>query len=101
MKMEREARELELKHEQEARRASELTAEIQADAQRQLLEKQQHTRIRHEDVPDVIDASRGETPIEIFHQEIKFGGLKFTAVKTFHPFKGKRCRSSLPRTLFI
>jgi hypothetical protein len=89
IKRERDAQEAEKELERAALRASELTAQIQADAQRQLLAKQQHTKVRHTAASNTPEAPHSDTPTESFDREIEFGGLKFTTVKIFHPCRGE------------
>jgi eukaryotic translation initiation factor 2-alpha kinase 4 len=77
-----------LDHARAAQQASQLTAQIQADTQRQQVAKQQHMKTRQRPVSGATEIHHGDILIETFAQEIDFDGLKFNAVKIFHPSQG-------------
>lgn len=101
MQAKKERAEAEAREEMEraAARAAELHAEIRADAERHHAERERTQHARRErantdatEVPDWL-ARAGDTPIEAFSQEIELSGVRFGAVKLFHPRKGEYCDS--------
>lgn len=83
---EREQLEAEQELERVQQLAQQLTEEIQADAQRQELEKQKNIKARKRAESDATEVpSSGDTPMETFSQEIRVRDVAFHTVKLFHP----------------
>ncbi|KAG1724557.1 kinase-like domain-containing protein [Suillus lakei] len=85
----REEEEAEREFELAAQRAEELQEQIQADAQRHMLAKEmQYKAARRRAQSDATEVpSSGDTLTESFPNEIEFRGVRFNAVKMFHPRK--------------
>ncbi|KAG2126151.1 kinase-like domain-containing protein [Suillus cothurnatus] len=85
----REEEEAEREFELAAQRAEELQGQIQADAQRHMLAKEmQYKAARRRAQSDATEVpSSGDTLTESFPNEIEFRGVRFNAVKMFHPRK--------------
>ncbi|KAG2137935.1 kinase-like domain-containing protein [Suillus clintonianus] len=85
----REEKEAEREFELAAQRAEELQEQIQADAQRHMLAKEmQYKAARRRAQSDATEVpSSGDTLTESFPDEIEFRGVRFNAVKMFHPRK--------------
>ncbi|TFK47428.1 Serine/threonine-protein kinase [Heliocybe sulcata] len=83
---EREQLEAEQELERVQQRAQRLTQEIEADAQRQELEKQKHYKARRRAESDATEVPpAGDTPTETFAQEVRVRDINFHTVKLFHP----------------
>ncbi|KAG1908872.1 kinase-like domain-containing protein [Suillus fuscotomentosus] len=89
----REEEEAEREFELAAQRAEELQEQIQADAQRHMLAKEmQYKAARRRAQSDATEVpSSGDTLTESFPNEIEFRGVRFNAVKMFHPRKDPLC----------
>ncbi|KAF8148631.1 kinase-like domain-containing protein [Crassisporium funariophilum] len=85
-----------LKEEEDAEReqelaqqaARELDEQIQADAMRQLLAKEQQYKARkraNSESTEVPPGGDGETPTENFGKEMEINGVRFNTVRLFHP----------------
>lgn len=90
-RQQRELEEAEQEEERAARAAQELEEQIQADAMRQAMAKEQQYKTRKRansettEVPQMFDV---DTPTERFH-DMEMNGVKFNSVKLFHPRSGK------------
>jgi len=90
-RQQRELEEAEREEERAARAAHELEEQIQADAMRQAMAKEQQYKTRKRansettEVPQMFDV---DTPTERFH-DMEMNGVKFNSVKLFHPRSGK------------
>lgn len=87
---EREEAEAERQSELAARVAEQLQEQLQADAQKHIIAKEmQYKAARRRAQSDATEApSVGDTLTESFNTEIEFRGIRFNAVKMFHPRKG-------------
>ncbi|KAG1764160.1 kinase-like domain-containing protein [Suillus placidus] len=85
----REEEEAEREFELASQRAEELQEQIQADAQKHMLAKEmQYKAARRRAQSDATEVpSSGDTLTESFPNEIEFRGVRFNAVKMFHPRK--------------
>jgi translation initiation factor 2-alpha kinase 4 len=88
--------EAEQEHEREARLADELNRQILADAQKQHMEREKHFKARNRSSSEATAIPyAGDTPIESFNREIEAWGVRFNAVKFFHPRKGENHPTSI------
>ncbi|KAG2338792.1 hypothetical protein BDR05DRAFT_984599 [Suillus weaverae] len=85
----RQEEEAEREFELASQRAEELQEQIQADAQKHILAKEmQYKAARRRAQSDATEVpSSGDTLTESFPNEIEFRGVRFNAVKMFHPRK--------------
>ena len=102
---EREMEEAEREEERANRAAQELDEQIQADAMRQLMVKEQQYKARkraNSEATEVPFMGEGDfqVPTEVFSHEMEIDGVRFNAVKLFHPRSGKSLPFSFP-LLFI
>ena len=85
----REAQEALREQERREREAKELEAQIEADALRQLLEReQQYTQRKRANSETTEVPWLGDTPLETFSHDIVIDGVRFNTVKLFHPRRG-------------
>jgi len=99
---EREIEEAEREEERANRAAQELDEQIQADAMRQLMVKEQQHKARkraNSEATEVPFMGDGDLPTEMFGHEMDINGVQFNAVKLFHPRSGKKKILSL--SLFL
>src|ERR1700735_2618725 len=88
---EREMEEAEQEEERVNRAAQELDEQIQADAMRQLMAKEQQYKARKRansestEVPFIGDR---DIPTEVFGHEMEIDGVRFNAVQLFRPRRG-------------
>ena len=87
---EREEAEAQRQSELAARIAEQLQEQLQVDAQKHLIAKElQYKAARRRAQSDATEVpSVGDTLTESFPTEIEFRGIRFNAVKMFHPRKG-------------
>ena len=90
---EREMEEAEREEERANRAAQELDEQIQADAMRQLMAKEQQYKARkraNSEATEVPFMGEGDfqVPTEVFSHEMEIDGVRFNAVKLFHPRSG-------------
>jgi eukaryotic translation initiation factor 2-alpha kinase 4 len=90
----RETEEAEREEERANRAAQELDQQIQADAIRQLMAKEQQYKARkraNSESTEVPFMGEGDfqVPTEVFNHEMEIDGVRFNAVKLFHPRSGK------------
>ena len=86
--------EAEREEERANRAAQELDEQIQADAMRQLMAKEQQHKARkraNSEATEVPFMGEGDfqVPTEVFGHEMEIDGVRFNAVKLFHPRSGK------------
>ena len=87
--------EAEREEERANRAAQELDEQIQADAMRQLMAKEQQYKARKRansestEVPFMGEGGDFQVPTEVFDHEMDIDGVRFNAVKLFHPRSGK------------
>ena len=98
---EKEMEEAEREEERANRAAQELDEQIQADAMRQLMVKEQQYKARkraNSEATEVPFMGEGDfqVPTEVFGQEMEIDGVQFNAVKLFHPRSGKTLFFSFP-----
>jgi translation initiation factor 2-alpha kinase 4 len=98
---ERELEEAEREEERANRAAQELDEQIQADAMRQLMAKEQQYKARkraNSEATEVPFMGEGDfqVPTEVFAHEMEIDGVRFNAVKLFHPRSGKFFSFSFP-----
>jgi eukaryotic translation initiation factor 2-alpha kinase 4 len=91
---EREIEEAEREEERANRAAQELDEQIQADAIRQFMAKEQQYKARkraNSESTEVPYMAEGDfqVPTEVFAHEMEINGARFNAVKLFHPRGGK------------
>ena len=90
-RQEREMEEAEREAERANRAAQELDEQIQADAMRQLMAKEQQYKARKRansestEVPFIGDR---DIPTEVFGHEMEIDGVRFNAVQLFRPRRG-------------
>ena len=77
------------------RAAQELDEQIQADAMRQLMAKEQQYKARkraNSEATEVPFIGEGDfqVPTEVFGHEMDIDGVRFNAVKLFHPRSGNK-----------
>ena len=94
VRQEREMEEAEQEKERADRAAQELDEQIQADAMRQLMAKEQQHKARkraNSEATEVPFMEEGDlqVPTEVFGHEMEINGVRFNAVKLFHPRSGK------------
>ena len=92
---EREMEEAEREEERANRAAQELDEQIQADAMRQLMAKEQQYKARkraNSEATEVPFIGEGDfqVPTEVFGHEMDIDGVRFNAVKLFHPRSGNK-----------
>ena len=97
--------EAEREEERANRAAQELDEQIQADAMRQLMAKEQQYKARkraNSESTEVPFMGEGDfqVPTEVFGHEMEMDGVRFNAVKLFHPRSGMVSSYSFP-FLFI
>ena len=90
---EREMEEAEREEERANRAAQELDEQIQADAMRQLMIKEQQYKSRkraNSEATEVPSIAEGDFQVatEVFGHEMEINGVRFNAVKLFHPRSG-------------
>lgn len=93
--------EAEREEERANRAAQELDEQIQADAMRQLMAKEQQHKARkraNSEATEVPFMEEGDFqfPTEVFGHEMEIDGLRFNAVRLFHPRSGKFFPLSFP-----
>ena len=86
--------EAEREEERANRAAQELDEQIQADAMRQLMAKEQQYKARkraNSESTEVPFMGEGDfqVPTEVFGHEMEIDGIRFNTVKLFHPRSGK------------
>lgn len=90
----RRQREIELAEEEEEkaiRAAQELNEQIQADAMRQMLAKEQQYKARkraNSEATEVPSSVENDTPMETFC-DMEINGVRFNTVRVFHPRVGE------------
>jgi len=90
-RQEREMEEAEREAERANRAAQELDEQIQADAMRQLIAKEQQYKARkraNSESTEVPFLGDRDIPTEVFGQEMEIDGVRFNAVQLFRPRRG-------------
>ena len=98
--------EAEQEKERADRAAQELDEQIQADAMRQLMAKEQQHKARkraNSEATEVPFMEEGDlqVPTEVFGHEMEINGVRFNAVKLFHPRSGKITPPPSPLSLSL